>query len=371
MTNPGTIIEQNKKSTMNKADQWDPWGGQSSEQKKSSRKRSNSDVFSFKKRGSGGGFGGDFGFTPPNKKAFLLGAVAFVLLWLASGFFVVQSDEEGIVLFFGKYERTESPGFHYHLPWPFETLNKVAVTRVHRLDVGANTDSLYRRGSAKEEASMLTGDENIVEANFSVFWVVDDARNFLFKVRDPEQTIRAAAESAIRDVIGQTRISVILTGGRGKIEQDIKVKLQKLMDDYHVGVRITQVQLQAANPPEEVIDSYRDVQAAKADQDRLKNEAETYRNKVVPEARGEAARIARDAEAYKETVIAKAVGEASRFDEIHKAYKSAPDLYKKRTHLDTMEKIMEGKNKILLDPELLSKGGSNLVPYLPLDKLKK
>lgn len=326
-------------------------------------------------RGGGGGGSLPFNFDSLNPRMIFLAGAALLFLWLLSGFYVVNNEEEGIVLFLGKYDRTEPPGIHYHLPWPLETVTKLAVTRVHRLDIGVSSLKRDGRGrglsaTANDETLMLTGDENIVEASFSVFWLINNGRDFLFKVKDPEQTIRAAAESVIREVIGQTPISIILTEGRGKIEQDIRSKLQALMNAYAVGVQITQVQLQSANPPEQVIAAYRDVQAAKADQERLKNEAETYRNKVVPEARGEAAKIEQEAIAHRERVTAKAQGEAERFNLLLEAYSKNPDLFKRRLHVETLEHILKGKQKIVIDGAVVGKNGS-MVPYLPLDKLTR
>ncbi len=367
-----------------KKDDWGPWGNNddsspSKPEKKSPSVKKPENLFSYRRRNSsngGGNNGGDnFSFDfAQNKKMIVFSILIAFGLWAASGFYMLNPDEEGIVQHFGKYDRTEGSGFHYHLPWPFETLTKLPVTHIHRVDIGImknNKPSFKSDRLSKEENLMLTGDENIVEASFSVFWLIEDSKYFLFKVREPKKTIKAAAESVIRDVIGQTPISVILTEGRGKIEQDIKAKLQDLMADYETGVLITQVQLQAANPPEQVLAAYRDVQAAKADQERIKNEAERYRNKVVPEARGEAAKIEQEAISYKERAIAKAEGDAKRFEQVLEAYKLNPDFYKKRKHLETMEAVLKGKSKILIDPSIANKGGAGLVPYLPLDKLIK
>ena len=360
-----------------KKDDWGPWGNgdnKSSTSSSGADEKETDNVFSHR-RFSGSGDGNNFSLDPAHsKKIILLSAIIALVLWVASGFYTLNPEEEGIVQYFGKYDRTEGAGFHYHLPWPFETLTKLPVTRVHRIDIGLAKnikDGFSNDRLSKEDNLMLTGDENIVEASFSVFWLIENSKDFLFKVRDPQGSIKAAAESVIRDVIGQTPISVILTDGRGKIEQEIKEKLQALMKDYKTGVLITQVQLQAANPPEQVISAYRDVQAAKADQERIKNEAERYRNKIVPEARGEAARIEQKAISFKEQTLAKALGDAMRYEQILKAYNLNPDFYKKRKYLETMEAVLKGKSKVLVDPSVAQKGSAGLVPYLPLDQLKK
>jgi len=356
-------------------DDWGPWGNEentTSPKPDISPNKKTDNPFSYRRLSGGGG--DNFSFNPQNsKKAVFFGIIIALVLWISSGFYTLNPEEEGIIQYFGKYDRTEGAGFHYHLPWPIETLTKLPVTRVHRIDIGiakiSKGSSLSDRLS--EDNLMLTGDENIVEASFSVFWLIENSKDFLFKVRNPQGSIKAAAESVIRDVIGQTPISVILTDGRGKIEQDIKEKLQALMVDYKTGVLITQVQLQAANPPEQVISAYRDVQAAKADQERIKNEAERYRNKIVPEARGEAAKIEQKAISFREQTLAKAQGDAMRYEQILKAYNLNPDFYKKRKYLETMEAILKGRSKVLVDPAIAKKGGAGLVPYLPLDKLKK
>jgi membrane protease subunit HflK len=214
---------------------------------------------------------------------------------------------------------------------------------------------------------MLTGDENIVNIDFSVFWVIKDAGNFLFKIQDPEGTVKAAAETAMREVIAKSDIQPILTEGRSKIEVETQEIIQTILDDYESGIQITQVQTQKADPPDQVIDAFRDVQAARADMERSKNEAEAYANDVIPRARGEGQKILQAAEAYKKEVVAKAEGEASRFISIYNEYKNAKVVTQERMYLETMEKVLADIDKVIIEKN----AGSGVVPYLPLPELKK
>jgi membrane protease subunit HflK len=295
----------------------------------------------------------------------VLGAIA---LWMLSGFYRVQTDELGVVLRFGKYVGERQPGLNYHLPYPIETVLVPKVTSSRRLDIGMRLIDDPRRGSTvrdvPEESLMLTGDENIVDVDFTVLWKIKDAADFLFNVQNPEGTIKAVAESAMREVIGRSNIQPILTGARQTIEQAVHELMQKTLDSYSSGVLITQVQLAKVDPPNQVIDAFRDVQAARADAERVQNEAQTYANRVVPEARGRAAQIQQAAEAYREQTVAEAKGQASRFTKIYEEYKKAPEVTRKRMYLETMEQVLSGVNKIVIDPSV-SKSG--VVPYLPLN----
>jgi membrane protease subunit HflK len=295
----------------------------------------------------------------------VLGAIA---LWMLSGFYRVQTDEQGVVLRFGKYIGERQPGLNYHLPWPIETVLVPKVTSSRRLDIGMRLIEDPRRGSSTrdvpEESLMLTGDENIVDVDFTVLWKVKDAANFLFNVQNPEGTIKAVAESAMREVIGRSTIQPILTGARQNIEQAVHELMQKTLDSYGTGVVITQVQMQKVDPPSQVIDAFRDVQAARADAERAQNEAQTYANKVVPDARGRASQIQQAAEAYREQTVAEAKGQASRFTQVYDEYKKAPEVTRKRIYLETMEHVLSGVNKTIIDPSV-SKSG--VVPYLPLN----
>ncbi len=298
--------------------------------------------------------------------------IAILVIWLASGFYRVLPDEVGIVLRFGAYNRTTQPGLNYHLPTPIETALTPSVTRVNRTEIGyRSADSANGRGvvtqQVPEEALMLTGDENIVDINFAVFWVIKDAKAYLFNIRDPEMTVKSAAESAMREVIGETPIASALAEGRGKIESDTQKLLQSLLNDYGSGIELTEVQLQRVDPPDPVIDAFRDVQRAIADRARLRNEAEAYANDIIPRARGNAVRITQEAEAYRQQVTARAQGDAGRFDEVYKAYKAAQDVTQKRLYLETMEDILRNTNKVIIDRS--AQGGSGVLPYLPLPGL--
>lgn len=304
-----------------------------------------------------------------------------VVVWLLSGFYRVQPDEQGVVLRFGKFVGTSNPGLNYHLPYPIETVLTPQVTRVNRIDIGTRAGDDPRRGAAartvSEESQMLTGDENIVDVDFAVFWMVKPAApgstedvgaaNFLFNVQNPEGTIKAVAESAMREVIGRTNIQPILTGARQGIETAVHELMQRTLDSYQSGVLVTQVQLQKVDPPQQVIDAFRDVQAARADAERLQNEAQAYANSVVPQARGEAARITQGAQAYKERAIIEAQGQASRFLSVLSEYQKAPDVTRQRLYLETMERVFGGMDKIVIDPA--AGGQSGVVPYLPLGAL--
>ncbi len=315
-------------------------------------------------RFSGGGRGG----TRP----ILFGLIILVVIWALSGLYRVLPDEQGVVLRFGKFVNTTQPGLNYHFPYPIESVLTPKVTKVNRMDIGfrSERDSGFGTGGGvadvPEESLMLTGDENIVNIDFSVFWVIKDAGNFLFKIQDPEGTVKAAAETAMREVIARSDIQPILTEGRSIIERDTQVIIQEILDEYQSGIQITQVQTQKADPPDQVIDAFRDVQAARADMERSKNEAEAYANDVIPRARGEAAKILQAAEAYKKEVVAKAEGEASRFLSIYAEYAKAKEVTQERMYLETMEQVLADINKIIIDKD----SGSGVVPYLPLQELK-
>jgi membrane protease subunit HflK len=299
-------------------------------------------------------------------RGFALLALAAIALWGFSGFFRVEPDEVGVVLRFGKFVREVQPGLNYHLPYPIETALTPQALRVNKIDIGFDLG----RGSAlrdvPEEALMLTGDENIVDANFSVLWKVKPGRvgDFLFNVQQPEGTVKAVAESAMREVIGRSNIQAILTGARQTIETAVQESMQKTLDDYGAGVLVQQVQLQRVDPPTQVLDSFRDVQRARSDLERAQNEAQTYANRVVPESRGRAAKILQDAEAYREQTVAEAKGQASRFSQVYEQYKKAPDVTRQRIYLETMERVIGGTDKTIIDTGGQSSPG--VVPYLPL-----
>jgi membrane protease subunit HflK len=308
-----------------------------------------------------GGFGSGAGIG--------IAIVAIVVIWLASGFYRVLPDEVGIVLRFGAYNRTTQPGLNYHLPGPIETALTPSVTRVNRIEIGyrsGGTESGTAAGQVPEEGLMLTGDENIVDINFAVFWVIKDAKAYLFNIRDPELTVKSAAESAMREIVGETPIAQALAEGRAKIEADTQGLLQTILDSYGAGIEITQLQLQRVDPPAEVIDSFRDVQAALADQARLRNEAEAYRNSIIPAARGDAVQIEQQGEAYRLATVAHAQGDAARFLSVYHAFTAAQDVTTERLYLETIEEVLKNTNKVIIDK---SAQGGGVLPYLPLPAL--
>jgi membrane protease subunit HflK len=311
--------------------------------------------------------GGNLG----GRGVFLL-AVLGLLVWGISGFFIVQTGELGVVLRFGKYVRDVPAGWGYHLPYPIETVLKPNIERISAISVGMRTVDDVRRGASvrdvPEESLMLTGDENIVDVDFTAFWKIkpNEAGNYLFNIQNPEGTVKAVAESAMREVVGRSNIQPVLTGARQNIENAVQELMQKTLDDYKAGILITQVQMQKVDPPAQVIDAFRDVQAARADLERSQNEAQTYANRVVPEARGRVAQIVQAAEAYREQTVAEATGQTSRFLQVYEEYAKAPQVTRQRMYLETMERLLGGTDKIILDA---GAGNSGVVPYLPLSEL--
>ena len=301
----------------------------------------------------------------------LIGVVA---IWLLSGFYRVQSEELGVVLRFGKYVRDADPGLRYHLPYPIESVLLPKVLRVSTISIGMTLiEDSTRRGRTirdlPEESLLLTGDENIVDVDFTVLWRIkpNGAAAFLFNIQNPEGTVKAVAESAMREVIGRSNIQPILTGARTTTEQAVQQLMQRTLDNYGSGIQITQVQMQKVDPPAQVIDSFRDVQAARADLERLQNEAQTYANRIVPDARGRAAQITQSAEGYKQQAIAEARGQSARFLKVYDEYAKAKDVTRERIYLETMERILGGSEKLVFDGG--AAGTQGVVPYLPLGEL--
>jgi membrane protease subunit HflK len=296
---------------------------------------------------------------------YVAGGIFF--LWLLTGIYTVQQDEQAAILRFGKWVRTTDPGLNYHLPTPIETTLIRNVTAINILtNTNANQASTGNLGG--EGALMLTGDENIADVQFAVNWRIKDLGDYLFNVKSPETTIRAAADSIVRSVIAQTPIAQILSEGRSKINVQLREMLQKLLDDYKLGVEISQVELLKVTPPTaKVMDAYLDVQRAKADLERKRNEAEYYRNSIVPVARGQAKKITQDAEAYKAKVMADIDGETSRFQLVYDQYKAAPDVTRIRLYLDNMQAILENTQKLIVDGEK----SQGVLPYLPLPELQR
>lgn len=284
-----------------------------------------------------------------------LGLLAAV--WAGSGFYRVQPDQQGIVLQFGKWMRTENPGIHYHWPYPIETVVLPHTTQINELVLSG------RSRESRELAQMLTGDENIVEADCVVFWRIRDAGQYLFNVADPEGTLKVAAESALREVIGENPIQSALSDKRQQIADDTGVVLQRLLDRYRVGIEVTQVQLLRIDPPSAVIDAFNDVQRARADQERARNEADAYANDIIPRARGEASHIIQEAEAYRDQTIDLAKGEAESFKAIASAYELHKDVTARRLYMDSVDQMLRRSSRVIVD---LSEKGSGIVPYLPV-----
>jgi membrane protease subunit HflK len=283
--------------------------------------------------------------------------------------FRVNPDELGVVMRFGKVDRQEAPGIHFRLPYPIEEVRLPKVTRQNIIEIGMRTAVGPRAGirDVPEESLMLTGDENIVDVDFVVYWRIRDAQKYLFNIQNPDSTVKEVAESAMREIVGQSNIAPILTEARQKTEQSVQQLMQHVLDTYNSGIRIDQVQLQKVDPPTQVIDAFRDVQAARADNERYQNEAIAYASKIVPEARGDAQRILQAAQGYKEQTVAEAVGQTARFLKIYDEYKKAPDVTRQRMYLETMERVLGGADKIIID----GKAGQGVVPYMNLEPNKR
>ena len=326
-----------------------------------------------------GGPGGFTGRGPGQARLLAILGLVAVAIWLASGFYRVQPDQQGVVLRFGAFQRTTLPGLNYRIPWPVEEALTPAVTRINRVEVGfrggSRDSSVLQRAGGREslggarevpeEALMLTGDENIIDINFSVFWRIRDAGEFLFSTRNPEETVKSASESMMRQVIGRTPIQPALTEARARIEQDVTTGTQAILDQYKAGVEVTQVQLQRVDPPAAVIDSFRDVQRANTDAERVRNEAESYRNDIIPRARGDAARLTAEAEGARQAMVAEASGQAQRFLSVYQAYTVAKEVTLKRLYIETMQEILQRTPSIVVDDKL-----QGIVPYLPLDAVR-
>jgi membrane protease subunit HflK len=306
------------------------------------------------------------------RRGLMLLALFAVLAWVASGIYKVGPDEQGVVLRFGRRVSTELPGLHYRPPYPISTVLLPRVTNVNELRSSAlmprpdaARPGIVRTNIVPADASrMLTGDENIVEADYSVLWKINDAGAYLFHVQDPEGMIRMAAETAVRTMIGRNPIQAVLSDRRQQIAVEVQDELQRLLDDYGAGILVIQVQLQRVDPPAAVIDAFNDVQRAKADQVRARNEAEAYRNDVLPRARGQAEHIVQDAEAYRTQAIDQAQGDVSAFLAAYKAYQEAPEVFSWRVYLDSMDELLRRASRVVIDAS--GKGVASVVPYMPL-----
>lgn len=293
------------------------------------------------------------------------------LAWMASGIYRVNTDEEGVVTRFGAWTKDpKRPGLHYHLPYPIESVRLVAVEKVNKINIGFNetqSQRQLRRTDNPQESLMLTGDENILSIDFIVLWKIDNASAYLFNVQNPEGTVKAASESAMREIVGASERLAIQTENRRVIEEQVKARVQQILDDYGTGIVIREIKLQDVEPPEQVIEAFRDVQRARADRETYRNQAEAYQNELIPRARGEAQQIRQQANAYKEQTIAEALGEAARFVSVYEQYRVAKDVTRQRIFLETMEKVFADMNKVIVD----SKSGEGVVPYLPLPELQR
>ena len=356
-----------------------PWGGQ-------------------RPTGGGAGGGGMGGGQQPNIEEMLrrsqdrvrrllpggLGSPMVILLilailigiWMLSGLYRVQENERGVELLFGEWSgNVTDPGLHWWPPAPIGEVMTPAVTQINRLNIGFRdaTDSAGRGGTQVRdilnESLMLTSDQNIADVDFTVQWRISNAGEFLFNIRDPEETVRAGAESAMREVVGQTALDDLLTTAREGVQAKTQELLQGILDDYQAGIAIERVQLQKTEAPAPVIDAFNDVQRARQDKERLQNEAESYRNRIVPTARGEAAGVIQEATAYRDRVIKEGQGEASRFDQIYETFKAAPEVTRRRLYIETLRDVLEKADKIIIDND--AQGGQGVVPYLPLTELNR
>lgn len=293
-----------------------------------------------------------------NAKTIILAILAGFVLWLASGIYEIKEGEEAAVTRFGRFVRKGYPGLNYHLPAPFERIIIEKVKQSRRIEIGYRTNSSMRGGgdntkSIVGESIMLTGDENIIALNCDVMWHINNLEDFIFNVQKPEETVKAAVESAVREVIGNTPISWVLSDQKQEITYKIEKLAQKILDSYNTGVMIEKVQLLKAEPPAEVIDAYRDVQTSKADKEKEINTAQAYNNKILPEARGAAAKIIQEAEAYREEIISKAEGDSQRFNAIYKQYVIGKQVTRDRLYLEVAEEVLTGTNKTIINNALL------------------
>ena len=339
-----------------------PWGGGSSSKDFENTIKKAKDRF------------GKFRIGRPRNISFFI--VIALLIWLAIGFYRVEPNEQGVELLFGKWNQTTTePGLHYFFPTPIGKVMTPKVEAIRKINVGYRSASElgFSTGSGAErnileESLMLTGDQNISDVHFTVLYKIKDAGKFLFKLRNPETTVKDMSESVMREVVGQRDLQFLLTGGRQEVEQVVRNNLQDILDEYESGILIQSIQLQSVNPPALVIDAFDEVQRARQDKERLVNEANSYLNKIVPNARGDAAKLIQEATAYKEQVIKQAEGVAQNFIDVYNSYKDTKYVTRQRIYLETLTEVLEGPNKIILDD---MGGGQGVVPYLPLNEIKK
>jgi membrane protease subunit HflK len=323
-------------------------------------RRFNKRIGSFGQKGNGsGGNNNSSGRLPPIGGGIVV--VVALLLWAASGVYIVDASERGVVFQFGRYLETTQPGPHWHIPWPVGSKEIVNVSEVRTIEVGYRNNA---RNKVPNEALMLTDDENIVDLQFAVQYVRTNPEDYLFYNRDPDQAVKQMAESAIREIVGKSKMDFVLQEGREELAINARDLMQSVLDRYQTGITVSQVTMQNAQPPDQVQAAFDDAVKAKQDQERQKNEGQAYYNDVVPKAQGAAARLSQEAEAYKGRVIAAAEGEASRFESVLNEYSKAPKVTRERMYLDTMQSIFTNATKVFID----QKDNSNLL-FLPLDKL--
>ncbi|HEX6841223.1 MAG TPA: FtsH protease activity modulator HflK [Stellaceae bacterium] len=295
--------------------------------------------------------------------------LALVVIWGVSGFYIVQPDEEGIVLRFGAYNRKATPGLNYHWPVPIEHALTPKVTRANIIEIGGTPRESVGRGVDQEpaESRMLTGDENLLDVYFTVQWQIKDAPKYLFNIRNPQDTVKAVAESAMREVIGRTEAIRAIVGGQDAVVKEMQDLLQQILDSYDSGIQITSINLRRIDlPSPDVIAAFTDVQTAKTERDSKVIQARKYLNSIVPQANGDAAQIKQQAEAYRQQVVKAAEGDASRFLAVYQSYKAAEDVTARRLYIETMEDVLKGANKVILDK---AAAGAGVLPFLPLPSL--
>ncbi|SDY83541.1 protease FtsH subunit HflK [Jannaschia faecimaris] len=312
--------------------------------------------------GSGGGGNGGGGFEI-NRPMIGIGIIALVAFWLFSSFYTVRPEERSVELFLGEFSSIGESGLNF-APWPVVSAEVIAVTTERSVDIGQN------RGSRTEQGLMLTGDENVVDIDFQVVWNITDPAMFLFNLAAPDATIRAVSESAMREIVARSQLAPILNRDRGIIADELRELIQTTLDSYDSGMQVLRVNFDRADPPEEVIDAFREVQAAEQERDRLQSDADRYANQVLAGARGEAAQLLEEAEAYRARVVNEATGEASRFTAVLGEYANAPEVTRKRLYLETMEQVLGDVDKIIIDSDVGGGGGQGIVPYLPLNELR-
>lgn len=314
-------------------------------------------------RSNGGGGGGGFGGGGPGltKGTLALGALVLAGIWAVSSFYTVKPEEQSVELFLGEYSNTGQPGLNF-APWPLVTYEKVNVTSERTETIGA--------GRGGNDGLMLTTDANIVDIDFQVVWNVSDPSKMLFNIAEPQETVQAVSESVMREIIAASTLAPILNRDRGLIADTARDNIQATLDEYDSGIRVVRVNLRASDPPQQVIDAFRAVQAAEQERDRLERQADAYANKVVAEARGQAAQTREQSEGYRAQVVNQALGEAARFTSVQQEYAQAPEVTRRRLYLETMEKVLGDVDKTILDGSLTGEG-SGVVPYLPLNELRK